>query len=79
MARSGSSGFLRNCFRCAGGNDLAACIARFRPDIDNIIGFRDYAEVVLDHDDGMAVIDQPVQQVQQQFDIGHMQANRRLL
>ena len=58
--------------RCPGGNDLAAGIARFWTDIDNVIRFRDYAEVVLNHDDSMTVVHQPVQQVQQQFDICHV-------
>ena len=65
--------------RCPGGNDLTASLARFRTDIDNVIRFRDYAEIVLNHDDSMTVIYQPVQQVQQQFDIGHVQANCRFL
>src|SRR5438270_11406124 len=61
-----------NLLRCPGGNDLAAGIARFWTDIDNVIRFRDYAEVVLNHDDSMTVVHQPVQQVQQQFDICHV-------
>ena len=38
--------------RCPRGNDLPAGIARFWTDIDNVIRFRNYAEVVLNHDDG---------------------------
>src|SRR5207237_10565328 len=70
---------LYDLLRCPRSNDLPAGIARFWTDIDNVIRFRDYAEVVLNHDDSMTVIHQPVQQVQQQFDIGHVQANRRFL
>src|SRR5207245_9917074 len=51
--------------RCPRSNDLPAGIARFWTDIDNVIRFRDYAEVVLNHDDSMTVIHQPVPQVQQ--------------
>jgi len=65
--------------RCPGGNDLTAGLACFRTDIDNVIRFRDYAEIVLNHDDSMTVVYQPVQQVQQQFNVGHVQANRRFL
>src|SRR5438477_12052620 len=65
--------------RCSGSNDLTAGITRLRADIDNVIRFRHYAEFVLNHDDGMTVVYQPVQQIQQQFDVGHMQPNRRFL
>ena len=49
--------------RCPGGNNLTAGIARFRTDIDNVIRFRNYTEVVLNHDDGVTVVYQSVQQV----------------
>ena len=34
---------------------------------------------MLDDDDGVAVIDQPVQHLEEQFHVGHVQADRRLL
>ena len=35
--------------------------AGFRADVHDVIGFRDDAEIVLDDDDGVAFIDEPVE------------------
>ena len=59
--RSAADPILRDFFRRSGRDDLAAFRARFRPDIDDVIRFRDHAEIVLDHDHGVAFIDQPMQ------------------
>jgi hypothetical protein len=50
-------------------------LAGFRAEIDNVIGFGDHAEIVLDHDDGIALINQAVQNVQKKFHIGHVQSD----
>jgi len=49
--------------RCGGtgDHDLAAADTAFRAEIDDPVGGLDDVEVVLDDDDGVAVIAQPVQ------------------
>ena len=37
------------------------------------------AQVVLDHDYSVAIVNQPMKHVEQKIDIGHVQTNRRLL
>src|ERR1700747_2583229 len=51
---------LRYFFRRAGSHDLASEFAGFRTDIDEIIRFADYIQVVLNDYHGIAVINQPV-------------------
>ena len=47
--------------------------------LDQIIGFRQYARVVIDNDHGVAVIHQIAHHAYQAVDIGRMQANRGLV
>ena len=53
--------------------------AAFGPQVDDPIGFGDHVQVVLDHDHAVAAVDQAVQHADQLFDIGHVQAHRRLV
>ncbi len=69
---------LRDFFRRATRDDFTAFGARFRPKIDNVICLGDHTEIVLDHDDGVPVIDKSMQHIEEQFNIGHVQANGRL-
>ena len=55
----------RNLLRCAGRNDLTAIWSGFRPDVDDVIGFGDDAEIVLDDNDGVSFINQPMQHIQE--------------
>ena len=47
--------------RRTGDHDLATADAAFRTEVDDPVGGLDDVEVVLDDDDGVAVITQPVQ------------------
>jgi hypothetical protein len=47
---------LRYFFRRAGSDDFASEFAGLRTDIDQIIRFTDYIQIVFNDDDGMAVI-----------------------
>jgi hypothetical protein len=53
--------------------------AAFRPQVDDPVGLGDHVEVVLDHDDAVAGVDQPMQHADQLLDVGHVQAHRRLV
>jgi len=61
-------------FRGAGDHDLAAADTAFRAEIDDPVGGLDDVEIVLDDDDGVAVITQPVQYRQQLCDVMEVQA-----
>ena len=60
--------------RGAGDHDLTAANAAFRAQVDDPVGGLDDVEVVLDDDDGVAVIAQPVQYGQRLRDVVEMQA-----
>ena len=57
----------------------AALLPALRTQVDEPVGGLDDVEVVLDHDDGVAAVDQPVQHVEQPLDVGEVQAGRRLV
>ena len=56
-----------------------AGVAAARAEVDDPVGARDDVHVVLDDDDGVARVDEAVQLAQQQFDVGRVQARRRLV
>ena len=56
-----------------------ALAAAFRAHVDDPIGIFDHIQVVLDDDDRVAGIDQPVHDGQQVADIRHVQAGGRLV
>ncbi len=60
-------------------DDASARVAAFGPEVDDPVGFGDHVEIVLDHDDGVARVDQPVQHADQLLDVGHVQADGRLV
>jgi hypothetical protein len=53
--------------------------AAFRAEVDDPVGFGHHVEVVLDHHHRVAAVDQAVQHADQLFDVGHVQADRRLV
>ena len=61
------------------GDHLAAAGAAFGAHVDHPVGGLDDVEVVLDHDDGVAGVAQLVQHLQQQLDVGEVQAGGRLV
>src|SRR5664280_610659 len=66
-------------FGCAGGDDLPAAQASFRAKVDDPVGRFDHVEVVLDHQHGIAQVDQPAQYDQQFADIVKVQSGGRLV
>src|SRR5579885_2919858 len=70
---------LRDLLRRAGGDDLAAAVTAFRTEIDDPIRSLDDVKIVLDDDDGVAVVAQPVQHAEQLLDVVEVQAGGRLI
>ena len=60
-------------------NNLAAMNTRTRADIDHPIGLEDRVLIMLDHDNGIAEIAQPLQRAEQPLIIPLMQAYRGLV
>ena len=65
-------------FGGAFGDNAATTVASFGAEVDNPVGFGDQIEVVLDHDHGMAGIDEALQDFNELSNIGHVQADGRL-
>ena len=63
----------------ARGDHIAAACSGNGAHLDQIVGFRQYARVVVDNDHGVAVIHQIAHHAYQAADIGRMQANRGLV
>ena len=59
--------------------NLSAASPAFGAEINDPVSRLDDIEVVLDDDDRIAVIDEPVQDIEQQLDILKMQPSRRLV
>ena len=72
-------GVLGHVFRSALGDDLAARTAGFGTQVDDPVGRFDDVEIVFDHDDGVAQIDQPIEHVEQLANIIKMQSSCRLI
>ena len=69
----------RDLLRGAGGDDLTATRAAFRTQIDDPVCGLDNVQVVLDYDDRVAVVAQPMQHVEQLLNVGKVQAGGRLI
>ena len=67
------------CLGRALGDDLAAARAALRPEVDDPVGRLDDVEVVLDDDDRVAGLDEPVEHLEQLLDVGEVEAGRRLV
>ena len=61
------------------GDDPAAAVAAFGAEVDDPVGRLDDVEVVLDDQHRVAGVDEVVQHLQQQLDVGEVQAGRRLV
>ena len=57
---------------------MAAGFTRFRPQIENVVGFGDHTEIVLNDYDGVSFVREPMQHVEEQFNVCHVQAEGRL-
>ena len=63
-------------FRGGGGDNAAAGFAAVGAEVDHPIGFGDHVQIVLDHDHAVATIDQAMLDLDQLFNVGHVQAHR---
>jgi hypothetical protein len=57
------------------GDDLDAAVSALRPQVDDPIRRLDDVEVVLDHDHGVALVAEAVQDVEQMLDVVKVQAD----
>ena len=58
---------------------LAAGGAGAGAEVDDVVGDRDHLRLVLDHEDGVALVAQPQQQVVHPLDVVRVQPDRRLV
>ena len=64
---------------CRRRSTIAALLPALRTHVDEPVGGLDDVEVVLDHDDAVALVDEPVQHLEQPLDVREVQARRRLV
>ena len=72
-------GDLRDLLGRPNADDFTAVVTRFRPKVDNPVGTLDDFEIVLDHDDRVAAIDQALKNLKQHRDVIEMQTGRRFV
>ena len=65
--------------RGAGHYDGAAAAATFRPHIDDVVGYFDDVQVVLNDDDGVTLVNEFVEDFQQVADILKVEARGRFI
>ena len=75
MRARGGGDLLRRALR----DDLAALLAALGAEVDDAVGRLDHVEVVLDHDDGVALLHQPVEHLQQPLHVREVQAGGGLV
>lgn len=66
-------------FRFSGKDDLTAVLAGFGAQLDNPVGGGDDFQVMLNHDEGVASVDELVKQRNQSPRIREMKSRRRLV
>src|SRR5690606_8343967 len=69
----------RDRLRRSDGHDLAARRAGLGPEVDHVVGVADDVEMMLDHDDGIAALDELAQEAEQPLDVDEVEARRRLV
>ena len=70
---------LRDLFRGAFGDDLAAAAPAFGTEVDDVVGVGDDVEVVLDDDDGVPLLDEPLEDVEELRDVLEVESRRRFV
>ena len=65
--------------RRARGHDPSAVLAAARAHVDHVVGIGDHVEVVLDHQHGAALVDEPLEDAQQHLDVERVQPDRGLV
>jgi hypothetical protein len=78
LAREAALG-LGDLLRRAFGDDLAALDAALRPQVEDPVGGLDDVEIMLDHDDGVALLDERVEDFEEFADVLEMQAGGGLV
>ena len=66
-------------FRRAGDDDAAALVGRAGPEVDDLVGRLHQLQIVLDDHQRMADVEQRVEAIDQLYDVGKVQAGRRLV
>lgn len=66
-------------FRRPRDDDLAAGVAPFRAEVDDVVSGFDDVEVVPDQNRGIPRIDKPIRGLEQPFDVGEIKAGRGLV
>lgn len=77
--RGGGTLCFRHFLRRALGDKLAAGIATFGTELDQVIGIGEDVKVMLDDDDGVAGIDELVQDMEEALNVGEVKADGRFL
>jgi hypothetical protein len=54
-------------------------VAPFRPDFDEVIRFHEEVGIVLNNNDGVALVDESVEEADEAFAIVHMEPDGRFL
>jgi len=70
-----AGGVVGDLFGGALGDEVAAFGAGFGADVDEVVGFGEDVGVVLGDDDGVAFIDEAVEDVDKAFHVGHVEAD----
>src|SRR5262249_11731166 len=65
--------------RGPGGDHLTPRLPALGAEVDEAVGGLDHVEVVLDHDDGVAGVDETAEDVEQALDVGEVKTGRRLV
>src|SRR3569623_72119 len=73
------AGILGHVFGRTDDENLAAFLAAFGPEIDQPVGGFDHVEIVFDDADGVALVAQPVQHIEQLLDVVEMQTGGGLV
>src|SRR5689334_21263438 len=66
-------------FGGAGGDDMAAGVAAFGAEVDDMVGGFDDVKVVLDDKDGVAGVDEAVQAFEEALDVGEVETRGGLV
>jgi hypothetical protein len=66
-------------FGGARGDHQAASVSALGAEVDQAVGAFDHVEVVLDHDNRVAGVDQPLENLEQPLNVGEVQSGRRLV
>src|SRR5271166_3526775 len=67
----------RNFLRRTCGDDFSTGVPGLWADIENVVGLCYDIEVMLDHDDGISVVHQAVQDLNEQLNVSHVQTDGR--